>query len=199
MTRRDYFDELGAPEANCVVPAANVVVTDDEGRILIIRRTDNGNHALPGGGLELGESLPGTAVRETKEETGLDVEITGLVGIYTDPRHLIEYTSNGEVRQEFAVVFTARPVGGQVVPTDEASEVIWVQPDDLRPWRCIPRCGCASSTSSKVEPSPTSAEWSADSLEGFGSVGGEAGGGFSVGHAAEDEGGEGEADRGPGC
>lgn len=131
MARYDYFDDPGAPEANSVVPSANVVVMDDEGRILIIKRTDNGNHALPGGGLDLGESLPQTAVRETREETGLDVEITGLVGIYTDPRHLIEYTSDGEVRQEFAVVFTARPIGGQVAPTDEASEVIWVRPDNL--------------------------------------------------------------------
>jgi 8-oxo-dGTP pyrophosphatase MutT (NUDIX family) len=57
--------------------------------------------------LDLGESLPDTAVRETLEETGVRAEVTGLVGIYTDPRHVILYTSNGEARQEFSVVFTA--------------------------------------------------------------------------------------------
>lgn len=131
MGRRDYLDDPDAPAPTSVVPAAVVIVTNEQGEILLIKRTDNGNHALPGGGLDLGESLPETAVRETREETGLEVEITGLVGIYTNPGHLIEYTSNGEVRQEFAVVFTARPVGGELTSTDEASEVAWVPPADV--------------------------------------------------------------------
>ncbi|BCK68936.1 hypothetical protein Srufu_028890 [Streptomyces libani subsp. rufus] len=87
------------------------MVTDDEGRVLLQRRRDNDLWALPGGGMEMADSLPGTAVREVKEETGLDVEITGLVGTYTDPRHVIAYT-DGEVRRQFNVCFTARVVGG---------------------------------------------------------------------------------------
>ena len=51
-------------------------------------------------------------VRETREETGIDCEVTGLVGIYTDPRHVILYTSNREARQEFSIVLTARATGG---------------------------------------------------------------------------------------
>jgi ADP-ribose pyrophosphatase YjhB (NUDIX family) len=129
MARRiDYLDDPHAPAATTVVPAANVVVVGDDGRILLIRRTDNGNMALPGDGMDLGESITDAAVRETREETGVEVAITGLVGIYTNPRHLIEYTSNGEVRQEFAVVFTGRPVGGAPRATDESSEVLWVDP-----------------------------------------------------------------------
>ena len=62
--------------------------------------------------MDLGESLVDTAVRETREETGIDCEVTGLVGIYTDPRHVILYTSDGEARQEFSIVLTARPIGG---------------------------------------------------------------------------------------
>lgn len=132
MGRRiDYLDDPAAPPANSVVPSANVIVVDDDGRVLFIRRTDNGNLAVPGGGMDLGESIVDTAVRETKEETGIDVEITGLVGIYTNPRHVIEYTSDGEVRQEFSIVFVARPVGGEPTTSSESSEVTWLDPATL--------------------------------------------------------------------
>jgi ADP-ribose pyrophosphatase YjhB (NUDIX family) len=105
-----------------VVPSANVIVVNDQGQILLIRRTDNGNWAVPGGGMDLGESITGTAMRETREETGITCEITGPVGIYTSPRHVILYTSNGEVRQEFSIVFTARPISGQPRPSSESAD-----------------------------------------------------------------------------
>jgi ADP-ribose pyrophosphatase YjhB (NUDIX family) len=132
MTRRiDYYDDPDAPAANSIVPSANVAVINDAGEILLIRRSDNDNWALPGGAVDLGESLPHAAVRETKEETGVDCEVTGLSGIYTDPRHVLLYTSNGEVRQEFSIVLTARATGGQPTPSSETSEVLWVALDDL--------------------------------------------------------------------
>jgi ADP-ribose pyrophosphatase YjhB (NUDIX family) len=130
--RIDYYDDPEAPKANSIVPSANVIVINDEGAILLIRRSDNDNWAMPGGGMDLGEALPDTAVRETAEETGVEVEVTGLAGIYTDPRHVILYTSNNEARQEFSVVFTARPVGGTPTPSDESTEVRWVPPAEIR-------------------------------------------------------------------
>jgi ADP-ribose pyrophosphatase YjhB (NUDIX family) len=132
LSRRvDFYDDPQAPLANSIVPAANTVVVNDLGEILLIHRTDNDNWALPGGALELGESLTDCAVRETLEETGIHVDITGLVGIYTDPRHVILYTSNGEVRQECSVVYTARPVGGAPTPSGESREVVWTSADSL--------------------------------------------------------------------
>ena len=131
MARIDYYDDPQAPAANSVVPSANVVVLDDAGAVLVIHRTDNDNWALPGGALDLGESLVTTAVREVKEETGIDCEVTGLVGIYTDPKHIIFYTSDGEARQEFSVLFTARATGGEPTPSDESREVLWVDRDKL--------------------------------------------------------------------
>jgi 8-oxo-dGTP pyrophosphatase MutT (NUDIX family) len=132
MARRlDFHDDPDAPQAGSIVPSVNVVVTNDAGEILLIQRTDNGNWALPGGGVDIGESLPQAAIRETREETGVDCEITGLSGIYTDPGHVILYTSNGEVRQEFSVVLTARATGGQPTPSSETSEVRWVATGDL--------------------------------------------------------------------
>ncbi|WP_121713231.1 NUDIX domain-containing protein [Streptomyces sp. E5N91] len=133
MGRRDYEDDPHAPAANSLVPAASAVVTDDAGRILLQRRVDNGMWALPGGAMNLGESLPECAVRETREETGLDVEVVGIVGTYSNPRHVFAY-DDGEVRQEFSICFLARPVGGQLAVSDESTEVRWVDPaevDDL--------------------------------------------------------------------
>lgn len=127
MGRRiDYHDDPNAPKANSLVPSVNVVVENDKGEILMIRRTDNDNWALPGGAIDLGESISQAAVRETREETGVDVEITGLVGVYSDPKHVIHYTSNNEVRQEFSIALTARPIGGHPTPSDESRDVRWV-------------------------------------------------------------------------
>ncbi|MGW5019348.1 NUDIX domain-containing protein [Streptomyces cacaoi] len=130
MARTEYYDDPDAPQPNSLVVAASAVVTDEEGRILLQRRTDNDLWALPGGGMDMTDSLPGTAVREVKEETGLDVEVTGIVGTYTDPRHIIAY-SDGEVRRQFNVCFTARVVGGSLAISDESSELRFIPPSDI--------------------------------------------------------------------
>ena len=130
LSRTEYYDDPDAPGPNSLVVAASAVVTNGEGRILLQRRRDSGLWALPGGGMEMTGSLPGTAVREVKEETGLDVETTGLVGTYTDPRHVIAY-ADGEVRRQFNVCFTARVVGGQLAISDESTELRFVDPDDI--------------------------------------------------------------------
>ncbi|MFG2072288.1 ADP-ribose pyrophosphatase YjhB, NUDIX family [Nonomuraea maritima] len=129
--RIDYYDDPDAPAANSLVPSVNVIVTNDAGEVLMIRRTDNDNWAVPGGAIDLGESIPQAAVRETLEETGITCEITGLVGTYSDPRHVILYTSNGEARQEFSLVLTARAVSGEPTPSDESREVRWVSRDQV--------------------------------------------------------------------
>jgi ADP-ribose pyrophosphatase YjhB (NUDIX family) len=124
--RIDFYDDPDAPQANSLVPSVNVVVTNDKSSILLIRRTDNGNWAVPGGAIDVGESVAQAAVRETLEESGIECEITGIVGIYSDPKHVIMYTSNGEVRQEFSIVLTGRARNGQPTPSSESSEVRWV-------------------------------------------------------------------------
>ena len=132
MSRRiDYYDDPAAPKANSLVPSVNVVVVNDAGEILMIRRSDNDNWAVPGGAIDLGESMVQAAVRETREETGIDCEITGLVGIYTDPKHVLLYTSNGEVRQEFSILLTGVVTGGRPTPSSESSEVRWVPQKDV--------------------------------------------------------------------
>jgi ADP-ribose pyrophosphatase YjhB (NUDIX family) len=129
--RIDYYDDPSAPAATSIVPSVNVVVTNETGEILLIRRSDNDNWAVPGGAVDLGESVAHAAVRETKEESGIDCQINGIVGIYSDPRHVIHYTSNGEVRQEFSILLTAQATGGQPTPSSESSDVRWVPVGEL--------------------------------------------------------------------
>ncbi|MGC4952707.1 NUDIX hydrolase [Actinomadura citrea] len=132
MGRRiDYHDDPNAPKANSLVPSVNVVVENEKGEILVIRRTDNDNWALPGGTIDLGESVAQAAVRETKEETGIQVSIGRVIGIYSDPKHLIYYTSDGEVRQEFSIVLTAKPEKGVPTPSSESSKVIWADHESV--------------------------------------------------------------------
>lgn len=130
MARRDFYDDPAAPKPNSIVPAVTAVVQDDKGRVLLIHRTDNDRWALPGGTLELGEDVPTTAVREVREETGIDVEVVGLTGVYSDPKHVIAY-DDGEVRQQFAVCVLARPIGGTLRGSSESSEVDWLEPSAL--------------------------------------------------------------------
>lgn len=131
MSRTDYYHDPGAPPANSLVPSTTAAVRDDAGRLLLIHKVDNDFWALPGGGMELGESIVDAAVREVVEETGLTVVLTGLVGIYTDPGHVMAY-DDGEVRQEFSVCFHARVLHG--TPREDGSEtkeVRWVAPDEV--------------------------------------------------------------------
>jgi ADP-ribose pyrophosphatase YjhB (NUDIX family) len=127
MARRiDYYDDPEAPAANSMVPSTNVIIENEAGDLLMIRRSDNGNWAVPGGAIDLGESLTQAAVRETKEESGIDCEVIDVVGIYTDPKHIILYTSNGEARQEFSIVVRARATGGELSTSSESTEVRWI-------------------------------------------------------------------------
>lgn len=131
--RRDYYRDPAAPAATNIVPGAVAVLTDEQGRVLLQRRADNGDWALPGGAMEIGETLAQCAVREVREETGLDIEITGLIGIYSDPQHVIAY-ADGEVRQQFSVAYRGRITGGTLAISEESTDMRFVDPasfDDL--------------------------------------------------------------------
>jgi 8-oxo-dGTP pyrophosphatase MutT (NUDIX family) len=69
-------------------------------------------------------------VREVREETGIDVEPSELIGVYSDPEHVIAFT-DGEVRQEFSICFRASTIGGELRTSDESSEVLWIGRSDL--------------------------------------------------------------------
>jgi 8-oxo-dGTP pyrophosphatase MutT (NUDIX family) len=130
-TRQVYFHHPQAPAATVVTPSVFVAVRWHEGRLLLVRRCDTGGWELPGGRVDVGESAVDAAVRETAEEAGVQVVVTGILGIFTDPGHVIR-SRGGEVRQQFAVLFRARAVGG--VPRGdlhETSEAAWVTVAEL--------------------------------------------------------------------
>ncbi|MFJ9618080.1 NUDIX hydrolase [Streptomyces noursei] len=130
MSRIDYFHDPNAPQANSVVPSVTAVVRDESGNILLIHKTDNDLWALPGGGHDVGESVDQTVIRKVEEETGVAVVVEDIVGLYTDPQHVMAY-DDGEVRQQFSICFHARPVGGTLRTSSESKEVRWVSPTDL--------------------------------------------------------------------
>src|ERR1700759_5372894 len=111
--RTEYLNAPDAPKPNSLVPAAGILAIDAQGRVLLQRRRDTGQWAIPMGKQELGETVTACAIRETEEETGVKVRITGLLGIFSDPGHIVVYHSNGETRQEYEVIFLGEPVSGQ--------------------------------------------------------------------------------------
>lgn len=102
--------------------AVNVAVLSD-GKILLTKRADFETWVLPSGGVEEGESLAQAAIRETKEETGMDVELIRLVGVYS---------RLGDWSPGYMVLFAAQPVGGELQCQEgETIEVDWFPFDAL--------------------------------------------------------------------
>ncbi|MGC9667944.1 NUDIX hydrolase [Planosporangium sp. 12N6] len=96
------------------------VVTDDDGRVLVVQRRDNGRWEVPGGVLELYESIQDGVRREVEEETGLKVEPDRLTGVYKNLKLGV-----------VALVFRARVVGGRAGPTEESANVDWWTADEV--------------------------------------------------------------------
>jgi ADP-ribose pyrophosphatase YjhB (NUDIX family) len=102
--------------------AVNVAVIQ-EGKVLLTKREDFEVWCLPSGGVEDGESLAEAALRETKEETGLDVELTRLVGVYS---------RLGGMPDVHAVLYEARPIGGELrLQSGETIDVRYFTPDEI--------------------------------------------------------------------
>lgn len=103
---------------------AVIVAVIENGKVLLTKREDFEVWCLPGGGVEDGESLAEGAIREAKEETGLDVELTRLVGVYS--------RMGGGMHDVHAVLYAARPVGGELkTQPHETIEVAYFPFDQL--------------------------------------------------------------------
>jgi 8-oxo-dGTP pyrophosphatase MutT (NUDIX family) len=126
-----YFHDPAAPVPTVVVPSVFVAVRAADGRLLLVQRCDSGDWELPGGRVDVGESAIVAAGREVAEESGVVVHVTGLIGLYTDPGHIVRSVT-GEVRQQFVVLFRASPVSGRPrADGRETSAAAWCAPQDL--------------------------------------------------------------------
>ncbi|MGE4050190.1 MAG: NUDIX domain-containing protein [Piscinibacter sp.] len=119
-----------APSANSLVPATAAAIIDDQQRLLMILRRDSGKWAMPGGTMQMGDSLASCIRREVLEETSIEVSIEGIIGTYSDPETRIVY-SDGEVRREFSILFHCRPSGARVSLDDESTDAQWVALDSV--------------------------------------------------------------------
>jgi len=120
---RPYMPDvwMASPKVGCSVAAF-----DDAGRVVLIKRADNGRWALPGGVAEVGTSPSVNALRELREESGFDAKLERLVGIYDNKRF-------GSVApyQFYLLCFRGRVTGGVATPSKETLEVVLASPDDL--------------------------------------------------------------------
>jgi ADP-ribose pyrophosphatase YjhB (NUDIX family) len=130
MARIDYYHDPGAPSANSLVVGSSAIVMDGRNRILLQRRSDSGNWALPGGTMDIGETLAESAIREVREETGFDVQIERIVGVYSDPSHVFAY-DDGEIRQEFSICLACTIEGGSLRVSSESTAVEFFALEDI--------------------------------------------------------------------
>lgn len=116
----------GAP----LLVGCSAVLFDPTGdKVLLTRRADNGQWVLPGGGLELGESLAEACAREVLEETGLTVRVVRLLGVYSNPDMLLTYASGGRF-QLVAHNFLVEHVAGEPGTSDEVTAWGWYGPTE---------------------------------------------------------------------
>ncbi|MEM7111264.1 MAG: NUDIX domain-containing protein [Chloroflexota bacterium] len=131
--REPYFKTIRrhVGQARFICPAAGAIIHDNEGRVLLQRRGDDGSWCIPGGGMELGERIDQTIIKEVKEETGLDVAPTRTIGIYSDSDFSMHYP-NGDKMKYISTLFYCEIIGGELaIDGDETLELRYFAPDEL--------------------------------------------------------------------
>ena len=101
-----------------ILNATAVVIVDEENRILLQKRADNGLWGLPGGLLELDETIAECAIREVKEETNLDITLTKFIGVFVNPNMTWREKDKAQV---FAFGFVGNVIGGTLEMNDGES------------------------------------------------------------------------------
>ena len=120
--------ERDVSKATAIRPSVSAVVRDGRGRILLGRRADSGEWGLPGGNVEIGESVAEAIRREVREETGLEVDVVRLVGVYSDPAWQVVRYPDGRVVHYVTSLFECRAGGGALATSAETLELGYFDP-----------------------------------------------------------------------
>jgi ADP-ribose pyrophosphatase YjhB (NUDIX family) len=112
--------------------AVNAVVFNEKGKVLLAKRTDNGLWCIPGGHVDLGETLSQACLRELREETGLEARVLQLVGVYSDPQNSL-HIAQGPEWQTVRVSFLCEVTGGTIIPSEETSDIRYFDIQELPP------------------------------------------------------------------
>lgn len=127
-----YFDELRPLVGHrpLLMAGAGTLIVDHENRLLLLKRSDNGYWALPGGAVELGEVVKEAARRETWEETGLEIGELSLFGVFSGPEFFCIYPNGDEV-YNVMIIYLVREIRGDVRLTDEHTDWGWFAPTEI--------------------------------------------------------------------
>lgn len=112
------------------IVAVGGITEDKEGNILLVK-TYNHGWVFPGGQVEEGENLIDALIREIKEESGIDVEVSSLIGIYSNTGKNKGYNGVKVVPTKVMMDYICTPVGGALCSSDETSESLWVAKDKV--------------------------------------------------------------------
>lgn len=129
MAKLVYGERIGR-DAKLRIGCSAVIFDAARERILLTRRTDNGQWCLPGGGMEAGESLEEACIREVREETGLQVQVTRLIGVYSTPHRIVTY-ADGNRWQIIAHNFEAEVLSGELTLSDETTAFGYFTPAEI--------------------------------------------------------------------
>ena len=153
----NWIDWLGNPvtrKPDRIGASASAVIFDECGQVLLMQRADNGFWGVPGGNMEIGESVVQATAREVFEETGLVVSVGRLVGVYSDPsNYMIASYPNGSLVHYVNLCFVCKPVGGVLQGSDEGRELAYFAPDALPEKVLLPhRLRIQDALANQVEP-----------------------------------------------
>jgi ADP-ribose pyrophosphatase YjhB (NUDIX family) len=124
-----HGERLGR-EGKLMVGCSAVLFDEKREKILLTRRNDNGRWCLPGGQMERGESLAETCIREVEEETGLQVRIARLIGVYSNPHRLLEY-ADGNRYHLVSCSFEVELLGGTLTTSNETTDFGYFSPAEI--------------------------------------------------------------------
>jgi len=133
-----YTNNKSAPKPNKpLTPGVCTVVINKDKEILLHQRSDNDDWSLPGGQMEIGESISDCLLREVREETGLQPKIVRLIGLYTSPKIIFQFP-NGDVYQSFVVVFLCKVRDEKVTLNNESTSFKWVKKGEVNKLKTLP-------------------------------------------------------------